>query len=153
LASKQQQLKEAVELNRLRGITAEQMAEINQQFTQFDKNKNQVLDVNEFKACLYSLNEERPKSEVQKIMTEKGDGKGIPFQGFMAFMIELLGDSNTEPEIQSGFKGLAHDGETISEEDLAALLNDDDVGYLKANMAPVDGKYDYSKWTSEVFAR
>jgi len=154
LQSKLQQIKENLALNASRGITAEQLAEIERQFTTFDKNNNKVLDPKEFKACLYSLGEERPSSEVAKILEEFGDKKVIPYEGFKKFMIKLFGDTNTKEEILAGFKLLAQDGPVVTEHQLASVFpNLEDVAYLKTE-SPKEGDHlKYDVWTEAVFAR
>jgi actinin alpha len=154
LTSKLKQIKENIQVNASRGITAEQLSEIERQFETFDKNKNKVLDKNEFKACLYSLGEERPTAEVVKIMTEFGDGKTIPYEGFKKFMIKLFGDTNTKDEIVNGFKLLAHDNEHVSEAQLAHVFqNLDDVAYLKQHAPAAGDALNYGAWTEAVFSR
>jgi len=154
LNSKLKQIKENIQVNSSRGITAEQLAEIERQFETFDKNKNKVLDKNEFKACLYSLGEERPTKEVLKIMSEFGDGKSIPYEGFKKFSIKLFGDTNTKDEISNGFKLLAHDNEHVTEAQLATVFqNLEDVAYLKEQVPPAGDALNYGAWTEAVFAR
>lgn len=154
LASKLEQVQERIKAEASRGITAEQLAEIDSQFSQFDKNGSKTLDKGEFKACLYSLGEERPTSEVKAILAEKGDGKEIPYEGFKAFMLELLGDTETKEEILEGFKLLAVDEPVVTEEQLSEVFPDlADVEYLKKE-TPKDGeKLKYPEWTEAVFAR
>jgi actinin alpha len=154
LQSKLKQIKENIQVNSSRGITAEQLAEIERQFETFDKNKNKVLDKNEFKACLYSLGEERPTAEVLKTMSEFGDGKTIPYEGFKKFMIKLFGDANTKDEIANGFKLLAHDNEHVTEAQLASVFqNLDDVAYLKQQAPAAGDALNYGAWTEAVFSR
>jgi len=154
LKNKKSQLAEQIKMKALRGLTEEQLREIDQQFKQFDKNSNQKLDKTEFKACLYSLGEERPTAEVQALMTEYGDEKSIPYDGFKRFMMKLLGDSETQPEILSGFKLLADDNAAVSEKQLAdVFMNLEDVSYLKEHV-PKDGdNYNYGAGTEAVFSR
>jgi len=154
LQSKLKQIKENIALNASRGITAEQLAEIERQFTTFDKNNNKVLDPKEFKACLYSLGEERPSSEVAKILEEFGDKKTIPYEGFKKFMIKLFGDTNTKEEILAGFKLLAHDEPVVTEPQLSSVFqNLEDVAYLKAESPKEGDNLKYDTWTEGVFAR
>jgi len=154
LNNKLKQIKENIQTNASRGITAEQLADIERQFETFDKNKNKVLDKNEFKACLYSLGEERPTAEVLKIMSEYGDGKSIPYEGFKKFMIKLFGDTNTKDEILTGFKLLAHDNENVSEPQLSHVFqNLDDVAYLKQHAPAAGDQLNYTVWTEAVFSR
>jgi len=154
LNSKFKQVQDTLALKASKGITSEQLAEIEKQFATFDKNNNKVLDAKEFKACLYSLGEERPTAEVAKILAEFGDSKALPYEGFKRFMIKLFGDTNTKEEIMSGFKLLAHDEPQVTEAQLAAIFPQlDDVEYLKKN-APKEGeKLNYTAWTEAVFAR
>jgi len=138
----------------LRGLTPEQLAEIERQFRQFDKNSNGRLDKSEFKACLYSLGEERPTAEVLALMREYGDEKNIPYDGFKRFMMKILGDTDTQPEILVGFKLLSDDAPHVTEKQLADVFqNIEDVHYLKAHVPPAADKYDFTPWTEAVFAR
>jgi len=154
LKSKKSQLAEQIKMKSLRGMTEEQLTEIERQFKQFDKNSNGRLDKNEFKACLYSLGEERPNAEVQALMREYGDEKNISHDGFTRFMVKLLGDSETKQEITAGFKLLASDEPAVSEKDLLDVFPAvEDVNYLKQH-APAKGeKLDYATWTEQVFTR
>jgi actinin alpha len=154
LKSKKSQLTEQIKMKSLRGMTEEQLTEIERQFKQFDKNGNGRLDKNEFKACLYSLGEERPNAEVQALMREYGDEKNITHDGFKRFMVKLLGDSETKQEITAGFKLLACDQPAVSEKELLDVFPAvEDVNYLKEH-APAKGeKLDYGTWTEQVFAR
>jgi Ca2+-binding EF-hand superfamily protein len=154
LNTKLKQVKDTIALKSSRGITTEQLAEIEKQFVAFDKNNNKVLDAKEFKACLYSLGEERSKEEVAKILAEFGDGKALPYEGFKKFMIKLFGDTNTKDEILGGFKLLAHDEPQVTEAQLAAIFPQlDDVEYLKQHASKEGEKLNYTGWTDAVFAR
>eukprot|EP00457_Paulinella_chromatophora_P000377 gb/GEZN01000377.1/.p1 GENE.gb/GEZN01000377.1/~~gb/GEZN01000377.1/.p1 ORF type:complete len:978 (+),score=205.67 gb/GEZN01000377.1/:22-2955(+) len=157
LASKLQQLVERMKAESERGITAEQLAEIDLQFVTFDKNSSRTLDKNEFTGCLYSLGEERPSSEVKAIMSKYGDEKGIPYQGFKDFMLTLFGDTETEEEILKGFKCLALGvpEPVVTDKNLTDIFtNMADIEYLRQEMPKEgDDKYKYVEWTTLVFAR
>jgi Ca2+-binding EF-hand superfamily protein len=154
LKSKKSQLAEQIKMKALRGMTEEQLSEIERQFKQFDKNGNGRLDKSEFKACLYSLGEERPNAEVQALMREYGDEKNISHDGFKRFMVKLLGDSETKQEITAGFKLLANDEPAVSEKELVDVFPAmEDVNYLKEHVAPKGDRLDYATWTEQVFAR
>jgi len=111
------------------------------------------LDRNEFKACLYSLGDERPRSEVDKIMQKyvATDSKnGIPFDGFQEFMITQLGDNDTLEEIIQGFKLINKGGDVGNDELMSLLLNDEDLKYLHGDSSnPIN----YVEWTKQVFSR
>ena len=91
-------------ISRLRN-SPEQYQEIKAQFSQFDKDKSGAIDTKELRACLYSLNDDRTKAEVAKIMEEFGVQEGkervMKYEGFKEFMIRQLGDSDTADEVGS----------------------------------------------------
>jgi len=154
LAAKQKQLDEEVSLHALRGLTKAQLAEIAAQFKQFDGNGNGRLDKTEFKACLFSLNEERTKADIQKIMAAHGDGQGITYDGFTTFMIKLLGDTDTQDEVTAGFGLLAHGNEvTVKESELSDLFAEEEISYMKKTMKASGTGYEYKPWTVDVFSR
>jgi len=153
LTQKKIQLEEEIEHKRLRGVTPQQYAEIKQQFKQFDKNGNGFLDRNEFKACLYSLGDERPRSEVDKIMQKyvaPESKNGIAYDGFQEFMISQLGDSDTLDEIIQGFKLINKGGDVGNDELMGLLLSDEDIQYLHGQSSdPIR----FTDWTKDVFSR
>jgi Ca2+-binding EF-hand superfamily protein len=153
LSAKLKQLEEEVSLVALRGLTKEQLAEIAAQFKQFDGNGNGRLDKTEFKACLYSLNEERTKADIQKIMKDHGDGQGITYQGFTDFMIKLLGDTDTQDEVVAGFTLLAHGNDKIKEPEMSDLFGEFEIDYMKKTMKPEGPAYDFKPWVVDVFSR
>jgi len=154
LSAKLKQLEEEVLLHSLRGLTKEQLAEIAAQFKQFDTNGNGRLDKTEFKACLYSLNEERTKADIQKIMAQHGDGGGITYQGFTDFMIKLLGDTDTQDEVVTGFGLLAHGNDKIvKESELSDLFGNFEIDYMKKTMKADGGGFVYKPWVEDVFSR
>jgi len=155
LQSKKAMLEEETEHNKMRGLTKEQYVEIEEQFKQFDKSKNGLLEKNEFKACLYSLGHEKTGQEVLAVMAKYGakDGKGMQYDGFKEFMINELGDNDSKGDIVAGFKLLNKDGETCKMSNLDALMEDVDISYLKTHMKATGDAHDYHSWTEEVFAR
>jgi len=156
LNTKKATLEEEIRSKNLRGLSERDMEEIKQQFEQFDKSKNGVLEKNEFKACLYSLGHEKSNTEVVAIMKKFGatDAKGIVFEGFKEFMIGELGDTDTKQDILSGFLLLANDNQqSITLDPLNDTMKDTDVDYLKQNCKPVGNGLEYKSWTDAVFAR
>jgi len=154
LSAKLKQLEEEVTLHSLRGLTKEQLAEIAAQFKQFDANGNGRLDKTEFKACLFSLNEERTKADIAKIMAAHGDSGGINYKGFTDFMIKLLGDTDTQDEVSAGFTLLAHGNENVVKEpELFDLFGEFEIDYMKKTMKAEGGGFAYKPWTVDVFSR
>jgi actinin alpha len=155
LNSKKVMFEEEIEHNKMRGLTKEQYVEIEEQFKQFDKSKNGLLEKNEFKACLYSLGHEKTGQEVVAVMAKYGakDGKGMQYDGFKEFMINELGDNDSKDDINAGFKLLNKDTDVCKMANLEILMEDADVGYLKEHMKATGDAYDFKTWTESVFAR
>jgi len=155
LALKKKALSDQIEQKSLRGVTPAQYAEIKTQFAQFDKNKNGLLSQNELKSCLFSLGDERPNSELAKIVAQYGDAKtGIKYDGFKEFMITQLGDNDSKDEIVAGFKLINKGEESAQHAHMDLLFTAADLSYLEGSMPPLDGgKFDYKKWADAVFSR
>jgi len=106
LAAKKKAIEDEILANKNRGVTQEQLNEIDQQFKQFDADGSGKLDKMELKSCLYSLNDERPAKEIKAIMAKYeplDDPLHINYGGFMAFMLSDLGDNDTKEEIINSF--------------------------------------------------
>lgn len=154
LQKKQKMLEDELANQRLRGVSAEQMAEIQHNFKQFDKDSSGSINAKELKACLYSLGEEKGNAEIEKIMKEFGANGEMSEPNFIEFGIRLYGDSDTQDEILAGFK-LINRGEEVAHADkIEPVLNDHDYQYITTT-APVlsPGTYDYKAWTADVYSR
>jgi len=154
LSKKKKMLEEEIEHAKMRGLTAEQFKEIQDNFNQFDTDKSGTIDRKELKACLYSLGEEKSNAEVADILKRFGNSKGvIPYEGFREFMIEVLGDSDTQDEVAHGFALINKGADVATVKHLEQVLNDHDLNYF-VHTAPKTGEtYDYKKWTHDVFSR
>jgi actinin alpha len=154
LNKKDAQLKEELEYKRMRGLTAAQFEEIDQQFKEFDKSGDGKLSKSEFKSCLFSLGEEKSSREVAETMEKYGTEAGIPYEGFKEFMISQLGDTDTKPEILEGWE-LINKGEPVAKvvHMKETILRDEDVEYLQETAPKAGDDYDYTAWTEDVFAR
>lgn len=153
LERKHKMLSEAIENEKLKGVTQEQLQEIESNFQQFDADGNAKINSKELKACLYSLGEEKGQSEIEKILKEHGDGSEIGYEGFKEFMINVYGDADTKDEILAGFH-LINRGEEHSPLDrLQDVLSEEDVQYITTTAPNVEGKYDYRVWVEDVYSR
>jgi len=180
--AKKKAVEEEILANKMRGMSQEQMDEINKMFNQFDVSKNQFLDKREFKACLYSLGDERGAKEVAAIMkqySEKGqEEKGIGYTGFLEFMITQLGDTDSKVEILIAFAmingvispqqkkrdQLSAADKAAQEEQLAKLtvcqlarmakvMDAEEINFIKGTHASADGASVRSAdWTEHTFA-
>jgi len=154
LEKKKKMLQTEIENEELRGITPEQMAEIETNFQQFDKDHNGSIDQKELKACLYSLGEETLQSEIQKIFAEyAASPAGIDLAGFKRYMIHLLGDTDSKEDVLAGWALIAR-GEPIVKVDRLELTVPTEVTeYIQQTAPKKDDGYDYNAWTEDVFSR
>jgi len=155
LTKKKNMLQEEIEQLKLKGITAEQLKEIDDNFKQFDANKDNVLDRKELKACLYSLGEEKTNQEIEKIMAEYGDSKTntIPANGFKEYMVRIYGDSDTKDEIIDSFRLIGRHDEAAPHDRIELIMAENDVAYFTSTAAKKDNGYDFRAWTDDVFSR
>ena len=153
LEKKEEMLKVEIEAEELRGLTPEQMKEIEDNFAQFDKDKSGSIDPKELKACLYSLGEEVSQARVAEIIKEYGDGKIISYEGFKKFMIHIFGDTDSKEDVLAGWN-LITKGEAVAKDgDMDIILDAEDIAYIKETAPQKDGGYDYTAWTEDVFSR
>jgi len=154
LEKKKKMLQTEIENEELRGITPEQMQEIETNFQQFDKDHNGSIDQKELKACLYSLGEEVLQSEIQKIFSEYASSPaGIDIAGFKRYMIHLLGDTDSKEDVLAGWSLIAK-GEPIVKVDRLELTVPQEVTeYIQETAPKKDDGYDYTAWTEDVFSR
>jgi len=153
LETKQKMLEEAIEHDKLRGISAEEYQEIEENFTQFDKNNNGSLQQKELRACLYSLGQELPNTKIQEIMEKYGSDGCIDLNGFKEFMINLIGDSDTIDEILAGWKLINRDPAVAIHEKMDLVMPAEDIAYVESTAPQVEGGWDYTAWTNDVFSR
>jgi len=157
LSRKAKMLEEEIEHHKLRGVTPEQFAEIEKTFKQFDADNSGNIDKKELKACLYSLGEEKSKTEIEQIMTKYGTKDKntviIKYENFREFMIDLLGVSDTKDDILNSFK-LLNKGEEVAKIDrMDILLEEPDLAYIQKTAPAVGKDYNYKVWTDDVFSR
>lgn len=182
LVVKKKNIDDEIAQKKMRGLTQENYAELDKMFNQFDKSANKFLDKSEFKACLYSLGDERGSKEVMEIMKkfggESAEEKGIGYEAFMEFMITELGDTDTAAEILYAFalingdvspaqkkRDQMNDEEkeafeeqmaafikTCAEQKALKVMDAEYVEYMKATHAAEQG-VQYDTWTASVFAR
>jgi len=159
LSAKNANLGKEIENKKLRGITAGQYAEIESGFKRFDTNNNGQLDPKEFRQVLYSLGEEKRKSEVQEIMDKYSgakDSKVILYAAFREFMIDQLGDSDTKEEIIEGFKLMARGADVVPAAEMDLVLPDETIAFIKKTAPQKEGgkdAYVYTPWVEEVYSR
>jgi len=154
LEKKKKMLQTEIENEELRGITPEQMTEIETNFQQFDKDHNGSIDQKELKACLYSLGEEVLQSEIQKIFTEYASSSaGIDIAGFKRYMIHLLGDTDSKEDVLAGWALVAKGEPVVKVDRLELTVPPEVTEYIQQTAPKKDDGYDYVAWTEDVFSR
>lgn len=152
IANKKRMTEDEIEFKQLRGLTKEQYAEMKTQFDQFDKDKSGFLDKKEFRSCLYSMGEERGKKEIEDILTKLGNGDAanvkIAYDGYKEFMIEQLGDTDTEDAIAKGLRLVNRQNDKCQWAIMLDVLDQDYLDYMKSTHED-----NYTEWTASVFAR
>jgi len=154
LEKKKKMLQTEIENEELRGITPEQMTEIETNFQQFDKDHNGAIDQKELKACLYSLGEEVLQSEIQKIFSEYATSSaGIDMAGFKRYMIHLLGDTDSKEDVLAGWALVAKGEPVVKVDRLELTVPPEVTEYIQQTAPKKDDGYDYTAWTEDVFSR
>jgi len=142
-----------------KGVTAEQLKEIEDNFKHFDKDGSGFLDKREFRSCLQSLGQDASPQDVKNAFAAYGkdvNGK-MSREDFVDFMIKRLGDTDSKEEILDAFT-IINQKEYAVPDLLSVVVNDttfkdEYVDYLKKEMTPQDDGLNFKKWVDEVFAR
>jgi len=154
LQRKQKQLEDEIAHKKLRGVTQEQMDEINKQFNQYDRTGSGKLGPSEMKACLFSLGLDADMLSVKKYMKQYGgNDTSTNFDGFKEFMIAQYGDTDTKEEILLGFKLINKGADVAIKEHLGQVLPDDAVTYILTNAPKKNNQADYTALVGAMFAR
>eukprot|EP00056_Hartaetosiga_gracilis_P008962 m.128521 g.128521 ORF g.128521 m.128521 type:complete len:1251 (+) comp13031_c0_seq1:71-3823(+) len=156
LESRKPYLEGVVAYRKYRGISPEQYEEMEQIFSMFDKDGSKTISEKELRSCLFSLGEERTKSEIHEFMVKHGPSGTLSFEPFRDLMVTLLGDTGTRDSTCESFQVITRGVAGVTEADLADLLSEEDISYVKST-APaseeVAGAMDYTAWVESVFAR
>jgi hypothetical protein len=155
LEAKKTMLEAEIEHAKLRGVTPEQLKEIEEQFKKFDKDNSGDIDRKEVTACLYSLGEERTSTEIKAIVDQYGDKQSqkMTLAQFREFMVHLYGDSDTKEEIVTGFQLINRAKPHAEPKHLQDVLSEADVKYFVESAPKKDPGFDYVAWCESMFAR
>eukprot|EP01090_Pellita_catalonica_P017064 TRINITY_DN5077_c0_g1_i2.p1 TRINITY_DN5077_c0_g1~~TRINITY_DN5077_c0_g1_i2.p1 ORF type:complete len:1314 (-),score=365.62 TRINITY_DN5077_c0_g1_i2:124-3771(-) len=122
LSQKSAMLKDAIEIEKLRGITKEQLADIESNFKTYDVDQDGKLNKTELKTCLYSLGEEKTSKETVEILQKAGDESGMVYDSFKEYMISVLGVSDSKEDIVGAFDLINRGAEFTSQENSILLV-------------------------------
>jgi len=139
------------------GVTAEQLAEYQETFKAFDKDKSGDLEPHEFKACLAALGDDVDDATVNRLISTFGKTKPgrMMFEEFTNYMISKAEASDTPNTIKNAFKEISGGKDFITEEDLNRVpgMTPETVTYLLSNMPNNGGKYDYNGFTDNTYKK
>jgi len=152
LEKKKVLLSEEIEQQKLRGISPEDFKEIEENFKKFDKDNSNSIDKKELRACLYSLGEEKTKSQIEALINEYGKDGRIQHNRFVDLMVTFYGNDDSKQQILDGFK-LINRGEVALVDKLQRVMENEDITYITSTAPKKESGYDYSSWTNEVFSR
>ncbi|KAI4369662.1 hypothetical protein MLD38_018082 [Melastoma candidum] len=87
-------------------LTEEQITELKEAFTLFDKDGDGCITMEELATVLRSLDQNPTKKELQEMIDEvDSDGNGtIEFGEFLALMANKIKDTDAEEELKEAFK-------------------------------------------------
>jgi len=153
LSRKADMLKELIELEKLKGVTAEEWEEFNNNFGKFDKDHDEKLDTKEFKALMYSVGEELSKAHAAELFATYAHDDRITRASYLEYMVKLAGDSDTRDNVNDGFLLLSNGKETCVRAELERVVSQEAVEFIYTTMPHEGDAGQYSAWVSEVFSR
>lgn len=164
---KRPHLESLIEYKKFKGISPAQYTEMETLFKEYDANDSNSISAKELRSCLFSLGEERSKSEIAKYMATFAKGKGeLTFEQFRDLMMELIGDMGTSDGLVESFRMLSSGQPFITLEPQLAdcisdgLLKSGDVDFFKSEAvaseeegaAAING-LNYGAWVAAVCSR
>jgi len=136
------------------GLDAAQAAEFKEMFSHFDKDNNNQLEKHELKACLSSLGYSKTDAEIDAIVKEVAGGRNsMRFDEFATYMAKQHDRSDTAVNMREAFKIVAGGKNSVSENELRAVMDNETVNYLVSHMQKdANGMYSYDQWCNAQYA-
>lgn len=135
-------------------VSEEQMKELKEAFSYFDKDGNGIFTPSEFKACVGSLGEDLSDEAVTKVFTEYGTNGQMNFDGYVRYMVNRLSDKTDPSEIIDSFNTISGGKPFVTDQQIKQYFPDK-AEYLMANMpaGPEPNTFDFKKYTEDIFSR
>ncbi|OHT12277.1 putative alpha-actinin [Tritrichomonas foetus] len=134
-------------------ISEEQLAEFRETFTHFDKTGDKILAPYELVACLTAMGDSITEEEAAKIAAKYSGGKsGLDFDSYVRFMLDRYSKKETPESTKEAFAAIAANQPVINDEQLARYFSPEDCEFMKTQMTPVDGGYDFAAWVDSIYA-
>lgn len=148
-------------------LTPQQLEEYTNAFRHFDKDDNNLLNRDEFKAVLQSvgvlLSDDEFNQTYSKLIAnpnhlpEDDDSVGVPFENYLNYVKSIAEDKTSPDQLREAFKVLAKDKDYVTEADMVAGgFPQATIDYLKLVIPPKDGvpdSYDYAVFLDTVFGQ
>jgi Ca2+-binding EF-hand superfamily protein len=132
-------------------------------FDVFDKNKDGIIDLQEFTTVIRAINFECDERKIEEMLTScTHDDKGLDFQGFMKIMEGNMKTSHMEADLLRAFKVFDRGGTGFLKavefkhalSTLGGSLTPDEIArMIKQANADDKGRIDYSAWAKKIFGK
>jgi actinin alpha len=148
-------LEQQILVSKTGNITEEQLKEFKDTFKYFDKDKDNMLNKRDFKACCQSLGEDIPDSQLDNIFKQYDVNKDelIEFEEFVDYMSKNLKIGSSYEDVIDAFSQLAAGKDFITEAQLRAVMDKGEADFLLSKMPQTDNGYDYKAYLNSTFAR
>eukprot|EP00005_Dracoamoeba_jomungandri_P003674 CAMPEP_0174252636 /NCGR_PEP_ID=MMETSP0439-20130205/2017_1 /TAXON_ID=0 /ORGANISM="Stereomyxa ramosa, Strain Chinc5" /LENGTH=960 /DNA_ID=CAMNT_0015333199 /DNA_START=29 /DNA_END=2908 /DNA_ORIENTATION=- len=148
LSQKKQMLEQEIETSKLKGITPEEFKEIEENFQLYDEDSDGKLGKGEVRACLYSVGEEKTRSEIDEFMEQWGDesGDSVSYDQYLQFMIDLVGITATKDDILGAFDLINRGNTNCDMERMSNVMKEGDLKYFTDTAPTSDDGHDYVAW-------
>jgi actinin alpha len=135
-------------------ISEEQLAEFRDTFSHFDKDGSKALEYYELKACLTTLGEDITDDQAKAYCKQySAEGKeNMLFDEYAKFMLEHFSKAETADSTMEAFKAIANGNPVLNDAQIAQYFSEEDAAYLKTQLTPVEGGYDFASWVNTLYA-
>jgi actinin alpha len=135
-------------------ISEEQLTEFRDTFTHFDKDSSKTLEYYELKACLTALGEDISDDQAKAYCKQySAEGKdSMVFDEYVKFMLEHFSKAETADSTMEAFKAIANGSPVLNDSQIAQYFSEEDAAYLKTQLTPVEGGYDFAAWVNTLYA-
>lgn len=105
------------------------------------------------RSCLYTLGEERPRSEIEQLVQQFGKDGRLTLIQFRQLMIHLLGVSYTQENITQGFQYIARGRDSVPVSVLSRFFDAKELAFITATSPTGPEGIVYGPWVKDVFSR
>ena len=135
-------------------ITPQQLEEFEQTFRHFDFDGLNVLNREQFQACLQSLGMPVDEPEFSSVFDRVAAANGVvPFDKFVQYMVIITEDNTNADQVLESFRTLAHEKEYLTEEELrAGKFSETELQYLMKEMPRNANGFDYKQYLQSRFS-